>query len=77
MKNYPVCKELKNSSYQIDLDYINCEYIRPALKKSWFAVLLPTHPKQPLPKNVIAFLKSFFFLLFCSQTSLKSLKAVF
>ena len=55
-------------------------HIRPTIKKCWFAVLLPTHPKQALPKKIIAFLRIFFYnfsLILLTNPSLKSLKAVF
>ena len=40
--------------------YIQGHRFRQTLKKCLFAVLLPTHPKQALPKKFIAFLRFFF-----------------
>ena len=34
---------------------------KPTWKKCWFAVLLPTHPKQATPQKIIAFLRIFIF----------------
>ena len=42
-------------------------YDKADLKKSWFAVLLPSHPKQALPKIFIA-LSENLFLMFSLNT---------
>ena len=36
--------------------------LRPTIKNCWFAVLLPTHPKQALPKKIYCLSEDFFFL---------------
>ena len=55
--------------------------VRPNLKICWFAVLLPTHPKQALPKIFYCLSENLFFLnsslILLTNPSLKSLKAVF
>ena len=35
--------------------------VRPTIKNCWFAVLLPTHPKQALPKKNYCLSEDFFF----------------
>ena len=56
--------------------------LRPTIKNCWFAVLLPTHPKQALPKKFYCLSEDFFFLVIFSQillirSTFKSYKAVF
>ena len=58
---------LRLHRYSVDI----CSYSGPSvilgsgadLKKIWFAMLLPTHPKQALPEEIIAVLR-FFLLIF-------------
>ena len=51
-----------------NISYGSALFAQMDLKKCWFAMLLPTHPKQALPKKkCIAFLRIFFFFLLFSK----------
>ena len=48
------------------LNHFKNEDCEADLKKSWFAVLLPTHPKQALPQIIYCLSENLFFpLIFC------------
>ena len=55
------CKNVNFQMKNSDIFLIFAQNIGPTIKNCWFAVLLPTHPKQALPKKFYCLSEDFFF----------------